>query len=368
MDREKWRRGWLRQGALLVLWIWALWHLPWLGRGLGFVLHLFLPFGAGLALAFLWNIPLAWLEKRLPRGIRRGRRPLALGLSFLLVAAGLGLLSVLIVPALQRTGAVLTEGLPAFWESLRQRLSRAVAGLPGEGAPFGASLERGAQLFCGAITRLGADLSQKMPNRLSAGEAALNLGLGLVFAIYILLQKEKLGRQLGRVLRAWLPSARVEQLEEAGRLASRVFAGFLTGQLGEAAILGGLCWLGMLLLRLPCGAAVSALVAVTALIPVFGALAGMLLGALLIALQSPGKALWFLLFLIVLQQIEGNVIYPRVVGRSVGLPGLWVLLAVTVGGRAGGLWGILLGVPLCALAYALVQARVRQRLQQKGEP
>ena len=150
------------------------------------------------------------------------------------------------------------------------------------------------------------------------------------------------------------------------RMTNRTCSNFVTGQLTEAVILGTLCFLGMLIFRLPYAGVISVLVGFTALIPIFGAFIGVGIGAFLILLVSPIKALWFILFFVILQQLEGNLIYPRVVGKSVGLPGIWVLAAVTVGGNAFGLAGMLLAVPLCSVLYTLARQGVNARLARKG--
>ena len=156
-------------------------------------------------------------------------------------------------------------------------------------------------------------------------------------------------------------------------LTNNAFSSFVTGQVTEAFILGTLCCLGMLILRLPYALPVSVIISFTSLIPIFGAWIGAATGAFLIVFVSPIKALTFLIFLLILQQVEGNLIYPRVVGKSVGLPGLWVLAAVTIGGGAFGVMGMLLGVPVCSVVYALVQDFIRSRSaeesrDQVGEP
>lgn len=150
-----------------------------------------------------------------------------------------------------------------------------------------------------------------------------------------------------------LPQKKAQRLLSIASLTNQTFTNFVSGQLTEAVIIGVLCFFGMLILGIPYAGAVSAFVAVTALVPIFGAWIGGGLGAFLILLAEPGKALWFILFLLILQQVEGNLIYPKVVGKSVGLPGLLVLMAVTIGGEAFGVLGMLFSVPVCAVLYSL---------------
>ena len=193
-----------------------------------------------------------------------------------------------------------------------------------------------------------------------------NTVLALVFSIYMLVQKELLCRQVKRILCAVLADKRVEQLSALADLVNRTFTNFLTGQLAEAVIIGVLCGIGMTVLRMPYAFVVSVIVGFTALIPVFGAYVGTAVGAFLILLAEPVKAIWFVIFIVVLQQLEGNLIYPRVVGKSVGLPGLLVLAAVTVGSSVGGILGMLLAVPVCSVVFTLCAQAVDARLAKKA--
>ena len=192
--------------------------------------------------------------------------------------------------------------------------------------------------------------------------AVVNLLMGVVFSIYILAQKETLARQLKKLLYLTFPEQKVTPfLAFLGRV-SRTFSQFITGQTIEAVILGTLVLLGMLILRLPYAPVIAVLVGVTALIPILGSWIGAIVGALAsYALVIGSKAIWFVVFLIVLQQIEGNLIYPHVVGKSVGLPGIWVFFAVIVGSGLGGVAGMLLGVPVCAVIYDEVRRAMRKK-------
>jgi predicted PurR-regulated permease PerM len=189
----------------------------------------------------------------------------------------------------------------------------------------------------------------------------VNLVLAIVFSIYLLSQKETIGKQVKKVLYAVFRNDRVTKLLDVASLSNQSFSRFVAGQLLEAVIIGILCFIGMLIFRMPYAGVISVLVGFTALIPVFGAFIGTAVGAFLILLVNPMKALWFIVFIIVLQQVEGNLIYPKVVGKSVGLPGIWVLVAVTVGGGAFGIPGMLFGVPVCSVLYVLLKDFVTKR-------
>lgn len=200
--------------------------------------------------------------------------------------------------------------------------------------------------------------------------ALINIAIGLVFSIYILYNKEKLKNQTDRLIRAWLPELFGKGLVHVASVCGQAFKHFIAGQTAEAIILGILCTVGMILLRLPYAPMIGALVGVTALIPIVGAWTGMIVGGFIILTVSPFKAFVFVVFLLILQQVEGNVIYPRVVGSSIGLPALWVLAAITVGGRLAGPIGMFLGVPVVSALYQLTKeatAWKEQRLSKEKE-
>lgn len=196
--------------------------------------------------------------------------------------------------------------------------------------------------------------------------ALFNLFLSFVLSLYMLAQKEQLGRQFKKFLYAKFKKATADKLIQLVHTSDKTFTSFVTGQLTEAVIIGVLCFVGMLILRIPYASVISTLVGITALVPVFGAFMGTAIGALLILLTSPMKALWFIIFIIILQQLEGNLIYPRVVGKSVGLPGIWVLTAVTIGGGLFGFFGMLICVPVASIIYTYTRKHINEELKEKG--
>lgn len=190
----------------------------------------------------------------------------------------------------------------------------------------------------------------------------VNFILALTFAIYILATKEKLCRQIKKLAHAYLKNEHIQKVKYVVDIADDMFSHFIAGQVTEAIILGSLCSLGMIIFRFPYALSVGAFVSITALIPILGAWLGGIVGFLLIAVKSPIEAVFFIVFLLVLQQFESNVIYPRVVGTSIGLPGIWVLASITVGGGLGGIVGMLLGVPVAATIYQLLKNDTNRRL------
>ena len=195
--------------------------------------------------------------------------------------------------------------------------------------------------------------------------AVVTFVLALAFALYALVQKEKLILQAKKLLYAYVEEKKADKVMKVARTANTTFTNFISGQFIEALILGFLCMVGMLILGIPHAVTIGVMIAFTALIPIVGAIIGTVIGAILILPVSPIKAVVFVIFLLILQQIEGNIIYPKVVGSSVGLPGIWVLVAISIGGSLWGLVGILLSVPLFSVIYAVLGENVRERLKEK---
>ncbi len=208
---------------------------------------------------------------------------------------------------------------------------------------------------------LGSAMTVAVTAVTSIFSVVANVVLGLIFAVYLLLDKNRLFRQLKKVTEKYIPERWLSKGTHVLGVINDSFRRFIVGQCTEAVILGTLCTIGMAILRLPYAAMIGALIAFTALIPIVGAFIGAGVGAFLILMESPMKALIFLIFIVVLQQLEGNLIYPKVVGSSIGLPGIWVLAAVTVGGGVMGIWGMLIGVPMAAAVYRLVKENVNRK-------
>ncbi|MBM6860610.1 AI-2E family transporter, partial [Clostridium saudiense] len=194
----------------------------------------------------------------------------------------------------------------------------------------------------------------------------VNFILSLIFSIYMLLNKERLQLGMKKVLYAFSKKNFADKVMYLGKIANESFSSYIGGQFIEAIIIGVLCFIGMLVLRMPYALLISVLVAVTALIPIFGAFIGTIPSAFIILIIDPMKALWFIIFIIVLQQIEGNLIYPKVVGSSVGLPPIWVMLAMLIGGNTFGLLGMLLGIPTFSVIYKVSREYINKRLNNKN--
>ncbi len=324
----------------------------------GMVLHAALPLFVGCGIAYVVNIPMSCWEGRWRwQGLEVLRRPLCMLGAYLALAGGVGLLVCLVLPELSACVQVLLGELPGLFRQVTAAARRdgllppAVMEALGQ-ADWDALLNQGLQVLTSGLGGAAETLAEALSSLLSWVGAGV---IGLVFSVYLLANKEALLQQGEGLARRWLKPAWWEKVHSVARIAHQCFRSYITGQCAEAVILGLLCTGGMLLLRLPYAGMIGALTGFAALIPVAGAYLGGGLGAVMLLTVSPAKALLFLAFLLLLQQVEGNLIYPKVVGASVGLPGLWVMAAVTIGGGVLGVVGMLLGVPLAAVAYQLFQ-------------
>ena len=353
--KEKQRRWLLAAGAVLALFIIRHPSLAWMAACRG--AELFQPFFTGLSMAFIFNVPLRFIEEKLGRG--RFPRWLGLVLTYLAVTGLLSVLLFLIVPQLQKSGRAFLEQLPGYLERARQWLTGLLARITPQAEGIVAEWEGALTEWVGRFGKSGPEMVAGM-----ISETA-DIAAGAVFSVYLLARKEALCRSCRRVIFAFLPKAQAEHLVQVSHLAGGTFSRFVSGQMVEALLLGSMCFLGMALFRMPYAPLISAIIGVTALVPIFGAIFGAAAGALLLFMVNPATAVWFLAFILVLQQIEGNFLYPKVVGESIGLPGIWVLLAVLVGGEAFGVWGMLAGIPLASVAYTLFREEVARRLKDK---
>lgn len=339
---------------------------------LGWLTDIALPFLLGGAIAFVLNVPMRAMERHLfPRSKKRSalRRPLALVLALAAVLGVLVLAFWVIAPGVKTAVGSIGGQLPAALDRLQALLTSWEAYLP----QLQELLSR-MELDWGALSQKAIRLAQSWGGALMSSGGGVIGGvvsgvstflIALIFSFYILLQKERLARQGRQCLYALLPETAADQVLDVLRLTERTFSSFLSGQCLEACILGTLFVVSMSLFHMPYALLVGVLIALTALIPIVGAFIGCAVGALLIAISNPLQALGFIVLFLVLQQIEGNLIYPHVVGSSVGLPSIWVLAAVTLGGKLMGIAGMLFFIPLCSVLYALFRRFVLRRLRQR---
>ncbi|HSR04834.1 MAG TPA: AI-2E family transporter [Proteiniclasticum sp.] len=351
-----------------ILFAWALKHIPFILGIFGTILKPMVPLFIGASLAFVLNIYMNQLE-RLFHKIKKPkvRRAVSIVGALLTLFLGLALVLLIVIPELARAFESIGEKLPGFFEEARVWLENLLVTFPvfeENLKNVDLSLENIGDTLMDVIMVGGnnlADLTLGFVTKLFSG--AMNIILGLIFAIYILGDKENLGRQVRRILYAYLPEKRVDQFLGITSLTSDIFQKFVTGQLTESVILGTMFVVTMLIFQFPYAVVVGVLVTITAIIPIVGAFIAMAIGFFLIFVNNPTQAFWFLLLFLVLQQIEGDFIYPKVVGNSIGLPALWVLVAVMVGGGLYGILGILLAVPISSVFYVLLKRNVGNRLE-----
>ena len=330
------------------------------------------PFILGAAIAFVLNVPMRRIESSLSHVLKKGSRllrPVSMALSILLVAGVLFLVMFVVAPQLVPTLLGLQSSIPVFFGEVRQWLEQLFA----ENPQILINMEQiqidWQQLFNDSLKFLKNGAGSMLDTTFSAAISIVNgmstFLIGFIFSIYILLQKENLIRQIKKLLAAFLPERTVEGIVRIAALTSRTFSNFFTGQCMEAVILGSMFFIVLVVLRLPYALLIGVLIAFTALIPVFGAFIGWAVGAFLMLIISPMDALLFSVVFFTLQQIEGNMIYPHVVGNSVGLPSIWVLVAVTLGGSMMGVVGMLIFIPLCSVLYTLLRDTVNERLKRR---
>lgn len=359
--------------ACAIILYWGLNNLSTLGKLLGSFFSLFSPLLIGVGIAYVMNLLLKAIERLWDMALKKApelwrvklKRPICLTATMLLFLGIIFAIFFILIPRLEEAGSTLIANVPGYitqiqnwWESLVDFAAEHGVTLP----ELSMNVEDATKFISKILSSdSGNVVNTTIDITTSILGALVNILLALVFSVYMLAQKETLISQSRRLLLAALPRKAGQRTMHILKLTNNAFSSFVTGQVTEAFILGSLCCIGMLILRLPYALPVSVIISFTSLIPIFGAWIGAATGAFLIVFVSPIKALTFLIFLLILQQVEGNLIYPKVVGKSVGLPGLWVLAAVTIGGGIFGMLGMLLGVPICSVIYALVQDFIRSQ-------
>lgn len=344
---------------------------------LGFCFQLLSPLVIGACIAFILNALLKLWENRIFGRLKRSdhkfwkkyQRAVCLFLTYGTVVGFLLLLVFLIVPQISKSFGKLIDQIPTYVESIQQWTDQLSQILPisqdqiQEWYMDWDQIMENMQAFLQNWSPSLFDTTMDITSALFHG--VFNFIMGLAFSVYMLAQKEKLCRQAKKIVLAFLPREKGEYIISVGKLSNVIFGKFVTGQLLEAFIIGILCFLGMSIGSMPYAALISTIVGCTALIPIFGAFFGTAVGAFLLLMDNPMTAVGFVFFIIVLQQVEGNLIYPRVVGNSVGLPGIWVLFTVLVGGSVFGIFGMLIGIPIASVAYCLLKSAVARRLQKQ---
>ena len=376
LDKESMKK--LRQLILFTIVILiALWNYNIIFGWIRFAFGIIFPFLLGGAIAFVLNVPMNFLEEKIFRNrylkdkkiAKRIARPVSLVLTIAIVIGVVVLVMFVVIPELTTTlislGKTIRDFVPEaqrFLNDLFTDNSEVNQWLSSLNLNADRIIQSAVEFFQNGA---GDVLNSTMSAIGSIVSGVTTFVIAFVFACYVLLQKEKLRVQVIKVMYAFLPEKRVEWCMEVCSLTAKSFSSFLTGQCVEALILGMMFFIVMSILNMPYTLLVAVLIAFTALIPIFGAFIGCIIGAFLILMVDPLQALIFVIMFLILQQIEGNLIYPKVVGASVGLPSIWVLAAVTIGGNLMGIVGMLIFIPIVSVIYTLFRASVYKRLKNK---
>jgi len=342
---------------------------------LGYLFGVLKPFLLGAGIAFVLNVPMRAIERRLS-ALHSKKKPLpsallraaSLLLTFALFIGVVLVVCLMILPEIGRSARTLGGYLSEFYNQMIPYIDEAVTLFPDladlskswESIDWGMTV-REVSTFLWNFLWNGGLINNTFGAAATLVSAFANFFIGLIFAVYLLLMKESLARQLKRLAYAYLPENLADSVVEICRMADDTFSHFLSGQCVEAVILGCMFFIVMTFGGFPYALMISALIAVTALIPLFGAFIGCVVGAFLILIVSPIKAVWFLVIFLVLQQVEGNLIYPRVVGSSVGLPSIWVLAAVTIGASTG----MFVAIPAFSVIYQVLRKDSAKRVKEK---
>lgn len=347
--------------------IWFMLHLDDVWNVLQQVFSLLSPFIIGLVLAFLFQQPLQFFLKKLPDRIGDMKTVCAVLLSLFTIVGALTFIGWIVIPLLIENATMLAEAFPGYIEGairlFDDLMSRNI--IPSD-------IVQQIEVYIHELETILVDvLKNGLPKVIdiasSLASSVANVVMGIVIAIYLTISKTKLLQQLDRFVYAFCSQKVYQNLKKVGTLTNKTFSSFVSGQLLESLIIGILCYIGCLILRFPYAPIISVIIGCTNIIPVFGAIMGVVIGALLIALVDPFQGVIFIIFGILLQQLESNLIYPRVVGNTVGLSGLWVLMSISIGGGLFGALGMLLGLPIFSIVYTLLKEEMHRRLKKKGE-
>lgn len=344
------------------------------------ILDILSPFILGAGLAFILNIPMKMFERKLfkPKKKKNGeirenklKRPICIILSIIIVVFIISFVIKLVIPQLISVIVMFAKNIPNLANDIKEWALSLTVQSPDISEQI-KSIEIDWQKIVNDILNLASNVAGSLVTSSIGFVIGLIGGIfdtivSIVFAVYILTGKEKLKEQAIKIIQAYFPKNKANDILEISSLSKNTFSSFIIGQCTEAVILGGLCFVGMLAFRLPFAATISILVGVMSLVPIVGAFIGVIIGAILILSVSPIKSVIFIVFFLILQQVEGNAIYPKVVGNSVGLPGMWVLFAVVLGGGVAGPLGLLLGLPTVSVLYSIFRKDVNGRLKKKAD-
>ncbi len=337
--------------------LWVVLNLNTVGNIANCIIKVIFPFILGGSIAFILNIPMSFFEKKMSKiKSKKILRTISIIFAIVVIVLVIALVITLIVPRLIEVISLLIENMPYYAEKINHILEEIDTDIL-DMKNLNINVENMKEQIINQIPNLLNFSISIVTNTISG---ISNIFIAIIFAIYILIDKERLNTQIKKILKIYIEKKKADRIINIGKEANHVFRKFFTVQCLEATILGMLCIIVMLILRIPYAIPIGVLIGVTALIPVVGAFIGIIVGAILIVSVNPLKVVTFIISVIIIQQIEGNVIYPKVVGNSVGLPGILVLVAVTIGGSIGGILGMLLGVPIATTIYNLLKEKIKK--------
>lgn len=361
-------------GTYIVVLAFLLLNVKGVTMVLGNIIVIIKPIIIALAMAFVLNILMRifenkvffFLDKQKSKFLRNLKRPLSILATFLFVIGMIVGITLFVIPQFIESLSTLIDAVPGYLNSFEAMLDKHLSSIELMNMIQDSVIDAWKEVLQVAGQLIGKSVTGILSVTVNITNMIFNFVVALVLAIYLLANKEKLILQSKKLLFAFLKKDVVEKILEVGRLTNVTFSSFIGGQCTEAIILGILCFIGMNIFKMPYALLISVLISVTSLIPVFGAFIGTIPAVFIILIINPIKAIWFVIFIIVLQQLEGNIIYPKVVGSSVGLSAIWVMVAITVGGSAFGLIGMLIGVPTVSVIYQLVSNATNNKLNKKG--
>ena len=375
MEKEKQEiKKWTKIICIALLGYLLVDNIEAVGNIIGKILSIISPFVVGAAIAFILNLPMGFFETKLSnfktkKGKKLGKnfiRTISLILSIIVIALVLALIVNIILPEIVNIITLLIEKLPYYGAELKNIATSITTDVPEINEAIKKIDINNKELQEQVKNLVTSFLTKSVSVVGNIIGSLLNTIVSIVFALYILTSKEKLKQQAKKILYAYKDKEKAEKIIDLGRMSRNIFRKFISGQCLEAVILGSLSIIGMLILQLPYAVPIGVLIGVTALIPIVGAFIGIIIGSVLILSVEPVKVITFLIYILILQQIEGNLIYPKVVGDSVGLPGIWVLVSVAVGGELFGIIGMLLGLPTASVLYTIFKTNVYKKLEEKG--
>lgn len=353
-----------------IILFWALTNLPIIFGFISHLLHLLYPFILGAVIAFILNIPMTKIENFIKKHQKSNKsklpvRTISITLSLVIFVGVIILISFLLIPELIENIQLLIKNIPGFIENIQNWVLDLVDNYPDIKLRVEEVFKDTTNVNNIMVTVLNYVINGSLSFVTSLITSVFTLFTAVVFAVYALSQKEYLSRGIKKIMYAYMKKEHVEKIMEIATLSNKTFSKFISGQCVEAIILGAIFFFTLTVLRFPYALIISVLTAVTALIPMFGAMIAMLIGALLISVTSIWQAILFIVVFQIIQQIENNFIYPKVVGKSVGLASMWTLMAVILGGSLLGITGMIIGLPLASILYAILRNETNEKLETK---